>query len=435
MGKEVTAASYICSHGVESTEHHSAFFYAAADRSIGEKNRDPIFEAELWAVFLDAGKAPGRRRGVLLHVFCFVLLYSRLLVVFSYWFCLLAVSYDSCPMIPLGASHTRSVRLLVPAKSTLRENLLTSSAKPRLCPLRLLLLRLYPKVYQRYPSTRFTSPIECGEADPFPENNVGEILLNKNLICSLLRNSWALVMLHLLGHSSILRGSTALRFYWIFISKLRRFRLFLLSVFFEIHIVSSESFLGGFSCRRLKPQFQGFFRQHPLTLPAIMLDSASNSPMESEVKRVSTAVSFRLQIFLLPGPFGIHLVSQDNIDGCRASLFRLTGYLASIGFPSLFQSLSLGHFSVFSDYLKLFRVVVSRIQVKIIRGSLYFELVFPCSTSIHVLLLYCFCCLSLPIPLSIPFTRVFQRLFRLFEALPSCGFKDSSEDYLRISLL
>ncbi|KAF2619536.1 hypothetical protein F2Q68_00040235 [Brassica cretica] len=157
--------------------------------------------------------------------------------------------------------------------------------------------------------------------------------------------------------------------------------------------------------------------------------------MESEVKRVSTAVSFRLQIFLLPGPFGIHLVSQDNIDGCRASLFRLTGYLASIGFPSLFQSLSLGHFSVFSDYLKLFRAVVSRIQVKIIRGSLYFELVFPCSTSIHVLLLYCFCCLSLPIPLSIPFTRVFQRLFRLFEALPSCGFKDSSEDYLRISLL
>ncbi|WZZ79202.1 hypothetical protein YC2023_099774 [Brassica napus] len=104
--------------------------------------------------------------------------------------------------------------------------------------------------------------------------------------------------------------------------------------------------------------------------------------MESEVKRVSTALSFRLQIFLLPGPFGIHLVSQDNIDGCRASLFRLTGYLASIGFPSLFQSLSLGHFSVFSDYLKLFRAVVSRIQVKIICGSLYFELVSPCSTSI-----------------------------------------------------
>ncbi|CAN6900278.1 unnamed protein product, partial [Brassica oleracea] len=132
-----------------------------------------------------------------------------------------------------------------------------------------------------------------------------------------------------------------------------------------IHIVSSESFLGGFSCRRLKPQFQGFFRQHPLTLPAIMLDSASNSPMESEVKRVSTALSFRLQIFLLPEPFGIHLVSQDNIDGCRASLFRLTGY-----------------FNVFSDYLKLFRAVVSRIQVKIICGSLYFELVSPCNTSI-----------------------------------------------------
>ncbi|CAF2056339.1 unnamed protein product, partial [Brassica napus] len=37
--------------------------------------------------------------------------------------------------------------------------------------------------------------------------------------------------------------------------------------------------------------------------------------------------------------------------------------------------------------------------------------------------------------LQTPFTRVFQRLFRLFKALSSCGFKDSSEDYLRISLL
>ncbi|WZZ09010.1 hypothetical protein YC2023_094931 [Brassica napus] len=80
--------------------------------------------------------------------------------------------------------------------------------------------------------------------------------------------------------------------------------------------------------------------------------------MESEVKRVSTALSFRLPIFLLFEPFGIHLVSRDIIDGCRASLFRLT------------------------DYLKLFRAVVSRIQVKIICGSLYFELVSPCSTSI-----------------------------------------------------
>ncbi|WZZ79200.1 hypothetical protein YC2023_099772 [Brassica napus] len=86
---------------------------------VNMRDKHSISEAELWAVFLDAGKAPGRRRGVLLHIFCFVLLCSRLLVVFSYWFCLLAVSYDSCPMIPLGASHTRSVRLLVPAKSTL----------------------------------------------------------------------------------------------------------------------------------------------------------------------------------------------------------------------------------------------------------------------------------------------------------------------------
>ncbi|KAG5389351.1 hypothetical protein IGI04_030892 [Brassica rapa subsp. trilocularis] len=104
--------------------------------------------------------------------------------------------------------------------------------------------------------------------------------------------------------------------------------------------------------------------------------------MESEVKRVSTALSFRLPIYLLSEPFGIHLVSLDNIDGCRASLFRLTGYLASIGFLPLFQSLSLGYFNVFSDYLKLFRAVVSRIQVKIICGSLYFELISPCSTSI-----------------------------------------------------
>lgn len=79
----------------------------------------PIPEADLWAVFLDTGKAPGRQRQVLLPVFCFVLLCSRLLVVFSYWFCLLAVSYDLCPMVPLEASHSRSFRLLVPAKSTL----------------------------------------------------------------------------------------------------------------------------------------------------------------------------------------------------------------------------------------------------------------------------------------------------------------------------
>ncbi|KAL0650550.1 hypothetical protein Bca4012_093241 [Brassica carinata] len=373
MGKEVTAASYICSHGVESTEHHSAFFYAAADRSIGEKNRGVHFcfpihvtgcdnvgsdhsisEAELWAVFLDAGKAPGRRRGVLLHIFCFVLLCFRLLVVFSYcevnaWVSDVTSSAHAAIALPTLILGAAPLYGSTTTGSTYPELWLTRSGGS--CrsesPPPLLATFTYDETH------RFTSPIECGEADPFPENNVGEILLNKNLICSLLRNPWAL-----------------------------RFRPFLLSVLFEIHIVSSESFLGGFSCRRLKPQFQGFFRQHPLTLPAIMLDSASNSPMESEVKRVSTALSFRLQIFLLPEPFGIHLVSQDNIDGCRASLFRLTGYLASIGFPSLFQSLSLGHFSVFSDYLKLFRAVVSRIQVKIICGSLYFELVSPCSTSI-----------------------------------------------------
>ncbi|KAL0754124.1 hypothetical protein Bca101_091792 [Brassica carinata] len=406
MGKEVTAASYICSHGVESTEHHSAFFYAAADRSIGEKNRGVHFcfpihvtgtkEDRLVSKVRKYG-TPVRLLAVGVGFFstsfvssCSVSVCSSSSVTGSVsWLEVNAWVSDvtssahaaiALPTLILGAAPlygstttgstypelwlTRSggscrsespppLLATFTYDETHRTALQLFQFGPRLCPLRLLLLRLYPRVYQRYPSTGFTSPIECGEADPFPENNVGEILLNKNLICSLLRNPWAL-----------------------------RFRPFLLSVLFEIHIVSSESFLGGFSCRRLKPQFQGFFRQHPLTLPAIMLDSASNSPMESEVKRVSTALSFRLQIFLLPEPFGIHLVSQDNIDGCRASLFRLTGYLASIGFPSLFQSLSLGHFSVFSDYLKLFRAVVSRIQVKIICGSLYFELVSPCSTSI-----------------------------------------------------
>ncbi|CAN6863634.1 unnamed protein product [Brassica oleracea] len=118
------------------------------------------------------------------------------------------------------------------------------------------------------------------------------------------------------------------------------------------------------------------------TMATMLFVSLLNSPMESEKKRISTASPSRLSIFLLLGCIEIHIVSQGNIDGCRVVLFRLTGALASVGFPPLFKPLSLGYFNVFSDYLKLFRAVVSRIQAKIIRGSLYFELVSPCNTSI-----------------------------------------------------
>ena len=117
-------------------------------------------------------------------------------------------------------------------------------------------------------------------------------------------------------------------------------------------------------------------------MTTMLFVSLLNSPMESEKKRISTASPSRLSIFLLLGCIEIHIVSRGNIDGCRADFFRLTGALASVGFPLLFKPLSLGYFNVFSDYLKLFRAVVSRIQVKIIRGSLYFELVSPCNTSI-----------------------------------------------------
>ncbi|KAL0866602.1 hypothetical protein Bca101_045720 [Brassica carinata] len=46
------------------------------------------------------------------------------------------------------------------------------------------------------------------------------------------------------------------------------------------------------------------------------------------------------------------------------------------------KSLSLGYFNVVSDYLKLFRAVVSRIQVKIFCRSLNFEQASPLNTSI-----------------------------------------------------
>ncbi|WZZ91331.1 hypothetical protein YC2023_119910 [Brassica napus] len=464
---------------------------------------DPIPETEQKTVFLDAGKAPGRRRRVLLPVSCFSLLWSYLFVAFGYGFRLLAVSYGSRPMF-LEAPHTRSVRLLVRVESTLgsqtnppllttaivlpssilgaappcgntttrsthpglglagsrglcrskalspflatftfnetppycietlsfwspnsstipisnrclsptlvyclaglgpvvypvfvtasahqrlngdnisRENLLKSPAKQMLFP-SLLPQRPYPEVYKRHLSTGFLSPTRRREAETFSENGIGESLKHKTLICTLLGNSWAWAWLHQLGHIYILRGSGALRFYVIFISKFKHLGSYLLLVLLEIHIVSSESFLGGSNCRHLKPQFHGSIRQLPPTLQAIMLDSVLNSSMESEIKRVSTDLSFRLPICLLLGTFEIHLVSRDIVDGIRAGLFRLTGNLVSIGFPLLFQPLSLGYFNVFSDYLKLFRAVVSRIQVKIIRGSLYFELASLCNTSI-----------------------------------------------------
>ncbi|CDY52809.1 BnaCnng23480D [Brassica napus] len=58
------------------------------------------------------------------------------------------------------------------------------------------------------------------------------------------------------------------------------------------------------------------------------------------------------------------------------------------------KSLSLGYFNVVSDYLKLFRAVVSRIQAKIFCRSLYFEQASPLNTSIScviaLLLLFLF---------------------------------------------
>ncbi|KAF3566757.1 hypothetical protein DY000_02019885 [Brassica cretica] len=192
-----------------------------------------------------------------------------------------------------------------------------------------------------------------------------------------------------------------LRLYWFFISKYMHFRPLLLSDLFEIHIVSSEIFLGGSNCRHLRLRYQGSVRQLPPTLSTILFDSKPNLLMESEMKKVSAASPSRLLIFLLPGSREIHLVSRSNIDGCRAVLFRLTGSVTSIGFPPLFQPLSLGYFNVCSDYSKLFRAVVSRIQVKVIRRFLYFELVSLFNTSIPcciVFLLLLFI-LSLSIPL------------------------------------
>ncbi|CAN6872359.1 unnamed protein product [Brassica oleracea] len=136
-------------------------------------------------------------------------------------------------------------------------------------------------------------------------------------------------------------------------------------------------------------------------IPPDKFVSVPNS--QSEMKRVSITSPSRLPIFLLPGSIEIHLVSRGNIDGgYRAVLFRLMGALAR--FPPIFKPLSLGYFNVFLDYLKLSRAVVSRIQVKIICGSLYFELVSPFNTSILSFIV--FMLLLFILPSSIPPVKI-----------------------------
>ncbi|KAH0850489.1 hypothetical protein HID58_091230 [Brassica napus] len=99
---------------------------------------------------------------------------------------------------------------------------------------------------------------------------------------------------------------------------------------------------------------------------------SANSTMVLEKKISSIASPSCLPIMLLSGSIEIHLISRVNIIGFRADLICLMGSLASIGFSPLFRTLSPGYFNVVSGYLK------------------------------H---------------------------------LSSCGFKDTSEDYMQISLL
>ncbi|KAG2309937.1 hypothetical protein Bca52824_021494 [Brassica carinata] len=127
------------------------------------------------------------------------------------------------------------------------------------------------------------------------------------------------------------------------------------------------------------------------TMSTVLFLPLSKSPMEWEKKRVSIVSPSRLPIYVLSGSVEIHLVSRSNIDGYRTVLFRLTGAL-----PLLFKPLSLGYFNVFLDYLKLSRAVVLRIQVKIIRGSLYFELISPLNTSIPCSIVFMFLLFILP---------------------------------------
>ncbi|XP_048634119.1 uncharacterized protein LOC125608194 [Brassica napus] len=62
---------------------------------------DPITEATSHAVFLDAGKAFGRRRRVLFSVACFALFWFYFFVLVNCWNRVPAVSYGSAPSCPL----------------------------------------------------------------------------------------------------------------------------------------------------------------------------------------------------------------------------------------------------------------------------------------------------------------------------------------------
>ncbi|CAN6928491.1 unnamed protein product [Brassica oleracea] len=152
-------------------------------------------------------------------------------------------------------------------------------------------------------------------------------------------------------------------------------------------LTSSGPFL---KIKHRRQRHHGSVRQ----IPPAKFVSVPNS--QSEMKRVSITPPSRLPIFLLPGSIEINLVSRGNKDGYRAVLFRLMGALASLGSPSIFKPLSLGYFNVSLDYLKLFRAVVSRIQVKIICGSLYFELVSPLNTSILCFIVFMLLLFILP---------------------------------------
>lgn len=152
-------------------------------------------------------------------------------------------------------------------------------------------------------------------------------------------------------------------------------------------LTSSGPFL---KIKRPRQRHRGSLRQ----IPPAKFVSVPNS--QSEMKRVSITSPSSLPIFLLPGSIEIHLASRDNIDGYRVVLFRLMGALALVGFPLIFKPLSLGYFNVFLDYLKLSRAVVSRIQVKIICGSLYFELASPFNTSIFCFIVFMLSLFILP---------------------------------------
>ncbi|KAG2292398.1 hypothetical protein Bca52824_039067 [Brassica carinata] len=91
--------------------------------------------------------------------------------------------------------------------------------------------------------------------------------------------------------------------------------------------------------KRIRHIYHGYVRQLSPNVSTIMFVSVLNSPMEPEMKRVSTASPSRLPIFLPSGSVEIHLVSQGNIDGCRAVLFRVTGYI-SAAWKTLFLNFS-----------------------------------------------------------------------------------------------